>query len=430
MTGTTYLIAGCAVLLAVVLPQVLDRWAVSAPMVLVTVGLALGATPLTDELIAAPGVTLPVVLHLTELTVIVALMGVGLALNRPLTLRDRASWTAWSTTSRLLLIGMPLSIAVVALLGVSVGGLSLSAAILLGAVLAPTDPVLASDIQVQHPVTHATAEEGEHPAEHDDEEVSFALTAEAGLNDGLAFPFVHLALAVAAGIGGAAHLAGTVAWLVVGKVLIGWVAGVTVGWLLARLVFGGAASLRLAQRNQPLVALTGVLLAYGAAEVAHGYGFIAVFVCAVTLRSSERHHEFQSAMHNVIERLEVLLTLAILLMLGVAASRGLLASLDWRGALIGVAVLLVVRPATALASLTSRRQRELLSPVERGAVAFLGVRGVGSLYYLAYASHEHHWARQDWLWATVAFTILVSVLVHGVTATPLMRRVQAATGHE
>jgi len=171
-----------------------------------------------------------------------------------------------------------------------------------------------------------------------------------------------------------------------------------------------------------------VLLAYGVSELVHGYGFIAVFVCALTLRSTERHHEFQSAMHGVIEQLEVLLTLAVLLLVGVAATRGVLAALDWRGVVVGVAVLLVVRPLTGMVSLAGREPRADLSPVERWAIAFLGVRGVGSLYYLAYATGEHHWAEQSWLWATVTFTVVLSVLVHGVTATPLMRRVERAAG--
>lgn len=426
MTHTTYLIAGCCLLLAVVLPRLLARWAVSAPMVLVAVGLLLGATPWTDELMADPTATRPVVEHLTELTVIVALMGVGLALNRPLSLVDRSSWPAWSTTARLLAIGMPLGVGAVMLLGWWLGGLGIAAALLLGATLAPTDPVLAADIQVERPVTHATTAGDEHPADHDDAEVSFALTAEAGLNDGLAFPFVHLALALAVGVGGVWELAGTVAWLVVGKLLLGALAGAGVGWLLSRLVFGGRGSLRMAERNQPLVALTGVLLAYGVSELVHGYGFLGVFVCALTLRSAERHHEFQSAMHSVIERLEVLLTLAVLLMLGIAATRGVLDALDWRGVVIGVLVLVVVRPLTAMVSLIGRGPRATMSPVERWAISFLGVRGVGSLYYLAYATGEHDWAQAPWLWATVTFTVVLSVLVHGVTTTPIMRRVERA----
>ncbi len=423
---TTYLVAGLCVLLAVVLPPLLHRWAVSAPMVLVAVGLVLGATPLTDGLLGDADRTRPAVEHLTELTVIVALMGVGLALNRPLSFRDRSSWPAWSSVFRLLGIGMPLSILAVAVLGMTVGGLGVAAALLLGATLAPTDPVLASDIQVERPVTHATPD-ADDPEEHDDEEVSFALTAEAGLNDGLAFPFVYLAIALAAGASGFVELGLDVAWYVVGKTVIGVVAGLVIGRGLAWLVFGGR--LRLAEQNQPLIAVTGVLLTYGAAEVVGGYGFLAVFVAAMTLRASERHHEFQSAMHSVVERLEVLLTLTVLLVLGVATSRGLLAGLDWRGALIGVAVIALVRPATGLVALARSRGPDgtPLARAERGAIAFLGVRGVGSLYYLSYATGQAEWDDKPWLWATVSFTVVLSVFVHGISAKPILRWVERST---
>ncbi len=422
----TYLVAGFCVLLAVVLPTLLDRWAVSAPMVLVGVGLLLGATPLTDGLLGDADRTRPAVEHLTELTVIVALMGVGLALNRPLSWRDRSTWRSWSAVFRLLGIGMPLSILAVAVLGVTVGGLGVATALLLGATLAPTDPVLASDIQVGRPVTRASSDD-EEPAAHDDDDVSFALTAEAGLNDGLAFPFVYLAIALGAGASGFVEIGLDVAWYVVGKTVLGVLGGLLVGQGLTWLVFGGR--LRLAERNQPLIAVTGVLLAYGVAEVAGGYGFLAVFVAALTIRSAERTHEFQSAMHSVVERLEVLLTLAVLLVLGVAMSRGLLAALDWRGALIGVALVALVRPLSGLAALVGSRRAEgePWCRAERGAIAFLGVRGVGSLYYLSYATGQTEWDDKPWLWATVSFTVVLSVFVHGVSAKPILRWVERST---
>jgi NhaP-type Na+/H+ or K+/H+ antiporter len=124
--------------------------------------------------------------------VIISLMGVGLALDRPLNIRSWGSWRRWGTTWRLLAIAMPLSIGVTAWLGWWIMGLAPASAILLGAALAPTDPVLASDVQVEGPTTDETDED-----EIDErDEVRFALTSEAGLNDGLAFPFVHLAILV------------------------------------------------------------------------------------------------------------------------------------------------------------------------------------------------------------------------------------------
>src|ERR1700712_3027766 len=184
-----YLVAGASLLLAVVLPDLLHRWAISAPMVLVGVGMLLGLTSLPDDLPLDPQANGAAIEHVTELGVIVARMGVGRALDRPLRLRDPSSWGRWGVTWRLLAIGMPVTIAAVALLGWA-AGLAPAAALLLGAALAPTDPVLASDVQVAGPQT------GDHEVDESDE-VRFTLTSEAGLNDGLAFPFVYLAIMVA-----------------------------------------------------------------------------------------------------------------------------------------------------------------------------------------------------------------------------------------
>ena len=241
-----YLILGIALLLAAVLPGLLERYAVSAAMVLLVVGVAVGLLPLPEGLSLDPVEIRPQIDRITELAVLVALMGVGLAIDRPLRLRDRASWARWSPTWRLLAIGMPLTIAAVSLLGWGLG-LAPAAALLLGAALAPTDPVLAGDVQVGGPhvgpaepkaeghgegdvegeargdeaeaagpaEAAATADGGhgvdgraasagavdEEEAEEVDEEddVRFALTSEAGLNDGLAFPFVAAALLIATG---------------------------------------------------------------------------------------------------------------------------------------------------------------------------------------------------------------------------------------
>jgi len=149
----------------------------------------------------------------------------------------------------------------------------------------------------------------------------------------------------------------------------------------------------------------------------------------MTFRSAERSHDYQAAMHDVAERLERLLTLFVLLVLGIALTRGLLNALDWRGVAIGLGLIFVIRPAAALISLSLHRpgHRDDLTTGERWAIAFFGVRGVGSLYYLAYASKEDSVLAADWLWSTVAFTIVASVLVHGVLSTPVMKRLGRET---
>jgi NhaP-type Na+/H+ or K+/H+ antiporter len=438
----TYLLAGLCLLLAVVLPQALRSLAVSAPMVLVGIGLLIGLFPLSGEFALDPVEDELVILHVTELTVLVALMGVGLALDRPLRPRERRTWGHWSPTWRLLVIAMPLTIGAIALLGWWAAGLAPAAALLLGAALAPTDPVLASDVQVGGPMLADDLEELEEGLAEEDsdtaqrlDEVRFALTSEAGLNDGLAFPFVYLAILVAAGGFGLAEAGEWLGWYLAGKVLIGVAVGVASGWLLGKVAFRSSRpSLRLAEQGEPLLALAALLASYGAAELVGGYGFLAVFTCAMAMRASERHHDYHRAMHEVIERLERLLTLAVLLFLGIATTRGLLSELTWSGALVGVAVIFVIRPLAGLVSLTVRvRSHDRPGGLERGdrlAIAFFGVRGVGSLYYLAYAAGEAELEDLPWLWSTVGFTIVLSVFVHGITAKPALARVDRRRGAE
>lgn len=433
MTGAAvYLILGLALLLAIVLPQVTRRIALSPPMVLVALGMLIGVLPLPDGVSLEPEANRTVILHVTELCVLVSLMGVGLAIDRTLDLRSRASWRTWSPVWRLLAVTMPATVLGVALLGWWVAGLAPAVALLLGAVLAPTDPVLASDVQVGEPLTEdiddADRPDEDRPAGDDD--IRFSLTAEAGLNDGLAFPFVHLALLLLAG-GFALTDTGTwLGWYVAGKIVIGVLVGLGAGWLLGRQAFRARAdSLRLADHGEPLLALAGLLATYGATELIGGYGFLAVFACAMSLRATESRHSYQRAMHALVERLERLITLLVLLVLGMAMTRGLLSHLDWRGVVLGVALVLVVRPLAGYAALsTFPRAERLDGGLDRGervAVAFFGVRGVGSLFYLAYATSHHDVPGESWLWSTVAFTVVLSVLLHGVTATPAMSRLDA-----
>ncbi len=171
---------GLALLAAAWLPHLLKRSPLTFPMVFVGIGAALYAVPLPLPLPAAdPLRHARVTEHLTELTVIVALVGAGLRIDTAF------GWRRWRLTWRMLAVAMPLTIAACVLLGQHLLGFGFAAAMLLGAVLAPTDPVLAADVQVAP------------PGEGEEDAVRFALTSEAGLNDGLAFPFVWLAVALA-----------------------------------------------------------------------------------------------------------------------------------------------------------------------------------------------------------------------------------------
>lgn len=437
MTGAAvYLLLGLSLLVATLLPLVTQRIAISPPMVLVGVGMLFGLLPMADDVSLDPRDHHALVTHVTEFTVLVALMGVGLAIDRALDLRSRSSLHTWSPVWRLLLVTMPLTIGAMTFLGWWIAGLAPAVALLLGAALAPTDPVLASDVQVGEPVTEDVAEaEQEDGAAGvgEDDDIRFALTAEAGLNDGLAFPFVHLALLLLAGGFGALDAGSWLGWYVVGKIVVGVAVGLVTGWLLGRQAFHARIErLRLADAGEPLLALAALLASYGAAELVGGYGFLAVFACAMTLRASHRGHDYQRAMHGVVERLERLMTLLVLLVLGMAMTRGLLAHLDWRGVAIALALLLVVRPVAGwVAVAVLPREERLDGGLDRGemaAVAFFGVRGVGSLFYLGYAVSHEHVPDEPWLWSTVAFTVIASVLLHGVTATPAMARLDARRG--
>lgn len=418
-----YLALGLALFLAVIVPPLLQRFNVNAPIVLVSLGLVLGLLPGFRDLDLDPVSHGTAITHITEFTVLVSLMGVGLALDRPLSLRDVGSWRTWSPTWRLLGVAMPLSIAGVALLAWGPMGVAAPAALLLGAALSPTDPVLASDVQVGGPNEGegGAGEDQEDSEEVDeDDEVRFALTSEAGLNDGLAFPFVHAAILLAT-VGGVSQWgAEWVAWDLVGKIVVGVAVGLAAGWAVARLAFTARAEeLRFAATGEPIVAIAALLATYGVAEVAGGYGFLAVFTCAMAIRSFERKSSYHHDMHEVIERLERLLTLVVLLLLGMALTNGLLAHLDWRGVAISLFLLLVLRPLVGLLSFAGHPHQSGprdFDRRERIVAAVYGVRGVGSLFYLAYAATHAEFAEIRWLWSVVAFTVVVSVFLHGLTA--------------
>ncbi|MCX6463781.1 MAG: cation:proton antiporter [Pseudonocardiales bacterium] len=405
----TYAIVGVGALLAALLPRLLADRPLSMPIVFLALGAAVfglaGDLPSPDP-VAHPDIAE----RLTEIGVIVALMGAGLKLDR------RIGWRSWSSTWRLLALAMPLTIAATALLGWWWLGLAPAAALLLGSALAPTDPVLASDVQVGEP---GGAEDGE-------DEVRFALTSEAGLNDALAFPFVYAAIHMAvAGADPRGWLGDWVLSDVFVKIGVGLLGGVLVGRLLGALFFRSRSErLHLASHAEGFVALSATFLAYGLTEVAGGYGFLAVFVCARSIRASERDHEYHQVLHDFVEQVERLLTVLLLVLLGGAVVRGLLEPLTWGAVAAGLALVLLVRPLVAWLSLGAGPG----SPWERVAIAAFGIRGIGSFYYLAYATGEAGFAGADLLWAAAGFVVVVSVLVHGVAATPIMRRLDRARG--
>ncbi len=391
-------LVGLALLSAAWMPQLLKRYPLTLPMFYVAIGFLVYSLPI--DLPAANPLRYPVATeHLTELAVLVALVGAGLRID------TRFSWRGWRLTWRLLGITMPLTILGGLLLGQHLLGYGLATAMLLGAVLAPTDPVLASDVQV-----HGPGEGGEDP-------VRFGLTSEAGLNDGFAFPFVWLAVALAMATAGepmdwGRWLALDVAWRVSAGVLIGG----GVGYGLMHLIFRVERESSLATTSDGMIALAITLFVYGVAELCHGYGFLAVFVAALVVRQHERDHEYHTTLSLFAEQCEKLLMALLLILLGGAVATGILGALSLQEILFALIFVLLVRPLAGWIGTigSGLKQRE------RWTIAVFGVRGIGSLYYLAFALNQADFARTNVLWSMVCLVVLLSILVHGVSARQVM----------
>ena len=418
-----FVVFGAGLTLAVTLERWLARYWLSLPILYVAVGFAVWSLPLglphfNPTVDGFDAITLE---YATEFIVIASLMAAGIAIDRPV------SWANWRQIWPLLLIAMPLTIAAVALLGWWALGLAPASAILLGAALAPTDPVLARSVQVGPP-----GEDQRH-------DVRFSLTVEAGLNDGFAFPFTYLAIAA---VGMTALGDWTLEWAaldLVWRIIAGCAVGYAVGRIGAWYVFEREADAPIEDideasdeaenpsysTSEGLIVLGTLLLAYGLAELAEGYGFLAVFVGAVTARQRENRSRYHKISHHFIDQIEQIVLVAVLFGFGAMLASGVLSALTWPAALVGLALIFVIRPISGLLAEANCD----LPMIGKLAVAFLGVRGMGSIYYLAYGQNNANFAQIDLLWATVSFAILVSIIVHGVVSGPLIRHVEDRRAH-
>ena len=418
-----FVVFGAGLTLAVTLERWLARYWLSLPILYVAVGFAVWSLPLglphfNPTVDGFDAITLE---YATEFIVIASLMAAGIAIDRPV------SWANWRQIWPLLLIAMPLTIAAVALLGWWALGLAPASAILLGAALAPTDPVLARSVQVGPP-----GEDQRH-------DVRFSLTVEAGLNDGFAFPFTYLAIAA---VGMTALGDWTLQWAaldLVWRIVAGCAVGYAVGRIGAWYVFEREADAPIEDideasdeaenpsysTSEGLIVLGTLLLAYGLAELAEGYGFLAVFVGAVTARQRENRSRYHKISHHFIDQIEQIVLVAVLFGFGAMLASGVLSALTWPAALVGLALIFVIRPISGLLAEANCD----LPMIGKLAVAFLGVRGIGSIYYLAYGQNNANFAQIDLLWATVSFAILVSIIVHGVVSGPLIRHVEDRRAH-
>jgi len=394
------LAAGLTLLIAVVaLSQQRER-AFSAAVLYLLIGAGISiALQAGGEELLDPLQDHDVIERAAEFAVIVVLFSVGIRLDRPL------GWRSWGSTIRLIALVMPLTIAGIAAFASLAMGLSLGAAIVLGAVLAPTDPVLAGEVQVGP------------PGDEDEPEPHFALTSEAGLNDGLAFPFVFLGLFIASGEGDWA-----LEWIVadvIWAVGVGVAIGLAAGWGLGALTAWLRERRLLLSEYDGWLAVAAVLVIYGTTELAGAYGFLAAFAGGLAFRRRERHHASHGRVHEGAEIVEKLSELALVLLFGSTVTIAGLQEPGLAGWLLVPALLLVIRPGVVLLSFARSR----LSLAERAFVGWFGIRGIGSFYYAAVAIGAGVLSPDDA--AVVYWTVLVcagvSITLHGITATPLTR---------
>lgn len=420
-----FIIIGCLLVIMAVARSLLRPLPISTPLLYLAAGLAFGEAGL--ELVSIdPFDDAALLERLTEIAVIVSLFTAGLKLRLPL--HDRQ----WRLPVSLAFLSMVITVGAITLVGYYALGFSLGAAVLFGAVLAPTDPVLASDVQVTGP--------------GDRDRLRFTLTGEAGLNDGTAFPFLMLGLGLMGlhelGPNGGRWWLIDVAWAIPGGLVIGYVLGLAVGTLVLYM-----------RRRHPeavggedFLAIGLIALSYGVALLLHTYGFLAVFAAGLAMRKIEEHavgsdmspeelleevaeDELQDkaatdpeiapaymtrSLLQFNEQLERLGEVGIMLLIGTMISTRYLPIV----ALWFVPLLfLVIRPLAAGIGLIGTDT----SRVQRGFISWFGVRGIGSIYYLMYAvvhGMEEEMAR-DLIGLTLT-VVATSVVIHGITVTPLM----------
>lgn len=428
-TARWYVLIGVLLILLVAVSRALKRLPISTAMLYLGIGWSVGTLGwITLEPLENSG-ALEIA---TEIAVIVSLFAAGLKLRRPL--RSRL----WRLPLALGSISMALTVGMIALLGWWWLGLPLGAAVILGAVLAPTDPVLAAEVQVEHP--------------NDVDRLRFTLTGEAGVNDGTAFPFVMLGL----GLLGLHELGGHgLRWIaldVVWAMAAGLGVGAALGWGVSRLVVYLRQTHKEAVGYDDFLAVGLIAASYGLALTVHAYGFLAVFAAGLAMRGVERDlsgdpektavtnvdvaetemssHPRQApgfmaaAVLQFNEHLERLCELALMMVVG-----ALLATIQFSSATLAFALVLmcIVRPLGVgpLCFLGGmNRQQALL-------VSWFGLRGIGSLYYLFFAINKGLGdATGQILVEIVVWVIATSVMLHGISVTPLMSRYEASRSRD
>ncbi|MGI8863771.1 MAG: cation:proton antiporter [Solirubrobacteraceae bacterium] len=338
--------------------------------------------------------------HVTELALVIAVFGAGLAVERNVGRRSRR------VIALLLLVVMPLTIAAIAAFGVVAMGLPFAGALLLGAILAPTDPVLAGDVGLGP------------PGGQDQGEPRLSLHTEAGINDGLGSPFVLIGLFVATR-SGTGWIGAWVLSDVFYAVGVAVVIGAAGGWLIAAAIARLQARDVIARDLDGFFAPATALVIYGIAQALGSYGLLAVFTAGIAFRRHEFDHEINTRIHHCAETAGRLLELTVLLLLGSTITIAGLELPGVAGWLLVPLLILIIRPILVL-MVTGRRFLDLRGRLFLG---FFGVRGVAAIYYATIVAETGDLSRAATttvVWTTIV-CVAVSITIHGITATPLTR---------
>lgn len=387
---------GFATIVMAWLPAFSERIRVSSPILLLLIGFGLFAVglplgwpdPLWNDLD---------LMYFSEALVIISLMGAGLKMGQN-TLK------AWRKPLLLVFVTMPICMLSAYFLGKYFLLFSVPSSLLLAAVLAPTDPVLAAEVQLDDPM-----EEEDY-----NNDVRFTLTAEAGLNDGVAFPFSYLAVLVAqAGSWAAFNFTDWLWDKLIIKVVIGIVAGLFIGWIIGMLMdrlykYAGVKTF------VGFLALSLTFMTYGFTEIIHGYGFLAVFFAGFSLRYYEKvDQNYKKKLHDFIQEMEHLFIVIYILLFGGSIMNGMLTLTDWKGIIFAFIFVIVIRPIAGLIALAGFKE----SFKSKLAISFFGIRGIGSVFYLSWAFVTYdYFDYKNELYAITAYIILISIVLHGFTA--------------
>ena len=336
----------------------------------------------------------------SEVIVIISLMTAGLKIG------TSYGWQQWKKPLSLIVITMPLFMVAIFAIAHWVLGLNGPVSLLLAAVIAPTDPVLANELQLEE----------QQNTENKNTGLRFTLTAEAGINDGLAFPFVFLAILWS----GASSL-GEIDWAhYIGFYLLYKIGvGVLIGALIG-LAYSHAIAYH-TQENQKFImngfiAVALTFFSYGIAESLSTYGFLSVFATGICMQykchANNNNESMNTTMLTFVEQTEKLLTSLWTIFFGGAIVSGILSYTDVWGILASLVVVLVLRPIFGyLAMLTTN-----FSKKKRWAISFFGIRGIGSFFYLGYALSHGSFTESDELFGIVSYVVLFSILIHGLTS--------------